>query len=287
MNTLSTYTNRRKYRLASLDKLLRKALVAEKVCTVDRTGLKYIDSPYGGQPTATVQSIAGTYSVSAFTTTDDTLTVADEFIYSEHVYDFEETLTKFDVYASRVDEVNYAVAHAIDKWVINELCERANATYSTPAGGFTTAANINVIMSNLISKVSGYADTYKGLFLIIENTDVPGFIQAHASNGFSFADAALNNGWMSSYMGVDIYVVRSGTFADETTSTVSGSKTWTNNNHRVFGVKKVATYAAPRGIKYEEKLVTAKTGKELTIYGYCGFKAWVSKYDLLVDITIA
>lgn len=287
MNTISTYTYRRKYRLASLDKLLRKALIAEKVCAVDRSNLKYIDSPYGNQPTATVQSIDGTYSVTAFTSTDDTLTVTDEFIYSEHVYDFEETLTKFDVWASRMDEQNAAIATAIDKWVVNELCERANATETTPGGGFTTAANIPVIMSNLISKVAGYAEAYKGLFLIIENTDVPGFIQSGAASGFNFADSWLNNGWMSSYMGVDIYVVRSGTFADEATTTVSGSKTWTNSGHRVFGVKGVSTYAAPRGIKYEEKGVTAKTGREITTYGYCGFKAWTSKYDLLVDITIA
>jgi len=142
-------------------------------------------------------------------------------------------------------------------------------------------------MSNLISKVSGYRDTYKGLFLVIENTDVPGFIQAQATNGFSFADAALKNGWMSSYMGVDIYVVRSGTFADATTTTASGSKTWTNSGHRVFGVKGVSTYAAPRGIKYEEKYRTGYTGKELVTYGYVGFKAWASKQDLLVDITIS
>jgi len=192
MNTISTYSYRRKYRLATLDALLRKALVAEKVCVVDRTGLKYIDSPYGNQPTATVQSIAGTYSVTAFTLTDDTLTVADEVIYSEHVYDFEETLTKFNVWASRMDEQNNAIATAIDKWVLNELCERGNATYSTPAGGFTTAANIPVIMSNLLSKVAGYADVYRGLYIVIENTDVPGFVQSGAASGFNFADSGLN-----------------------------------------------------------------------------------------------
>lgn len=286
-NTLtSTYVQRRKYRLASLDVLLRKALVAEKICQVDRTELKYIDSPYGSQPTTTVQALAGTYTPATFTVTDDTLTVVDEFIVSEHVFDFEEALTKFNLWASRMDEQNNSVATAIDKWVINELCENGNATYSTPAGGFNTAANINVIMSNLLSKLAGYRETYNGLFLIIENTDVPGFIQAQATNGFSFADAALKNGWMSSYMGVDIYVVRTGTLVDATTTTASGSKTWTNSGHRVFGVKNVATYAAPRGIKYEEKHRTGYTGKELVTYGYVGFKLWTPKQDLVVDITL-
>jgi hypothetical protein len=285
-NTISTKTYRDKYRSASLDTLLRAALVAEKVCEVDRSNSKTIQNPYGSQPTATVQALAGTYTPATFITTDDTLTVADEVVIGEHVYNFEALLSRFDLFANRQDEINYSIATAIDKWVINCLCEDANGTYSTPSGGFTTAANINVIMSNLASKVAGYADAYKGLFLIIENTDVPGFVQAQATNGYSFADAALKNGFMSSYMGIDIYVVRSGTFADETTSTASGTKTWTNSGHRVFGVKNVTTYAAPRNITWDEKGVTGKTGKEICMDASIGFKAWVTKYDLIIDITL-
>lgn len=286
-NTLSTKTLRDKYRLASLDVLLRNALVAEKVCSVDRSDAKTIQSPYGSQPTSTVQALAGTYNAATFTTTNDELSVDDEVIVAEHIFDFENVLSQFDLFASRTDEMNNSVATAIDKWVLNELCERANGTYTTPTGGFTTASNINVIMSNLISKVMGYADAYRGLFLVIENTDVPGFIQAQATNGFSYADAALNNGFMASYMGVDVYVVRTGTFVDATTTSASGTKTWTNSGHRVFGVKGVSTYAAPRGIHYEEKGVTGKTGMEVACIGYIGFKAWTSKYDLLIDITLA
>ena len=278
---------RRKYRIASLDKLLRKALVAEKICNVDRSGARYINNPYGSQPTTEVKAMDGTYTVNTFTVLEDTLQVTDEFVIGEHIFDFEESLAKFPLWKNRIDEQNNSIATSIDKWCLNEVCERANQTYTTPAGGFTTAANIPVIMSNLISKVSGYADTYNGMFLVIENTDVPGFIQSQAASGFSYADAALNNGFMTSYMGVDIYVVRTGCFADLTATGAAGSKTWTNDGHRVFGVKNVATYAAPRGVRYEEKLVTAKTGMEIATYGYVGFSFWVTKYDLGVDITIA
>lgn len=281
-NTISTKTYRDKYRMAVMEKILRNALVAEKICEVDRSEAKTIQNPYSSQPTVTVQALAGTYSVADFTTTDDTLTVNNEFIVAEHVKDFESVLTRFDLFATRTDEMMYAVATKIDRFVLNNLCEDGTGTYSTPTGGFTTAANINVIMSNLISKVAGYSDTYKGLFLVIENTDVPGFIQAQATNGFSFADAALNNGWISSYMGVDIYVVRSSTFADETL----GTTTYTNAGHRVFGVKGVATYAAPRGVQFDEKAVTLKTGKEVVVWGYIGFKLWATKTDLIIDITV-
>jgi len=87
---------------------------------------------------------------------------------------------------------------------------------------------------------------------------------------------------MTSYMGVDVYVVKDSTFASET----KGTTAYTNSGHRVFGVKGVATYAAPRGIKIEEKGVTGKTGKEVVVYGYCGFKLWTTKQNLVVDITV-
>ena len=280
-NTISTKTYRDKYRLANLDITLRKALVAEKICMVDRSDLKTLQSPYGSAPTTVVQAIAGTYTPANYTTTDDTLTVTDEFIVSEHIYDFEDVLSKFDLFASRSDEQAFSVAEKIDYYVLNALTEDATGAYSTPSGGFTSA-NIATIMSNLVSKVAGYADTYKGLFLVIENTDVPGFIQTQVASGFSFADAALKNGFMTSYMGVDIYVKRTGTFVDATI----GTRTVTNDDHWVFGVKNVATYAAPRGIRFEEKGVTGKTGKELVTFGYVGFKLWSPKASLVVDITL-
>jgi len=283
LNTISSRTYRDKFRKATLEQALRNRLVAEAICEVDRSDNKRIQSPYGSQPTATVQAIAGTYSIDTFTTTDDTLTVTDEVIVAEHIFDFEDILTQFDLFASRTDETVYQVATKIDRFVLNNLCEDGTGTYTTPAGGFTTASNINVIMSNLLSKVAGYAEVYKGLFLVIENTDMVGFAQAQATNGFNFADSALKNGFMNSYMGVDIYVVRTGTFASETL----GTTTYTNDGHRVFGVKNVATYASPRGVRFEEKAVSGKTGMEVVTYGYIGFKLWTPKAGLIIDITLA
>lgn len=283
-NTIDTRVYRDKYRSKSLEQVLRNALVCEKICEVDHSDIKRIENPYGSQPTATVQTIAGTYTLAEYQTTDDVLTVADEIVVAEHIFDFENLLTNFDLFANRTDEQNYAVAYKIDYFVLNALCEDGTGTYTTPAGGFTTAANINVIMSNLISKVAGYADTYKGLFLVIENTDIVGFVQAQVTNGFSFADAALKNGWMSNYMGVDIYVVRTGTFV---TATIGTRADISNSGHRVFGVKGISTYASPRGIRFEEKDVTLKTGKEVVTYGYVGFKLWTPKAALIVDITLA
>lgn len=283
MNTMSTYGNRDKYFQSQYDIVLRNALVAEKICDVDNSDAKRIQNPYGSQPTATIQAVAGTYSVSAWTVTDDALTVTDEVIYSEHVYAHEDFFAVFDIAASRLDNMMYAVAFGVDKFVINNLCEDGTGAYTTPAGGFTTASNINTIMGNLQSKVAGYQDAYKGTFLVIENTDLVGFAIAGATNGFSMADSVLNNGFMNNWMGTDIYVVRSGLFVDATI----GTTTVTNAGHRVFGVKGVATYASPRGMNYEEKPVTGKTGKEIVVFALVGFKLWAQKAGLVVDITLA
>jgi hypothetical protein len=273
---------RTKFYSSNLQSVLRNALVAEKICTVDRGDNYTIKNPYGSQPTTVISALTGTYDISAFTLTDDTLTVADEFKIAEHVYDFENLLNNFDLFASRADEQAYSVAQSIDSWVLNNWGTDCTGTYSTPSGGFTTAANINTIMANLSSKVAGYADAYKGTFLVIENTDLVGFQIAGATNGFSMADATLNNGFAGRWMGTDIYVVRTGTFV---TSTL-GTKSVAMSGHRLFGVKGVATYAAPRGVQYEEKAVSGKTGKEIVAYGYTGFAAWVQKRGLAVDITI-
>jgi hypothetical protein len=283
MGTMSTYGNRDQYFMSQYDIVLRNALVCEKICDVNNSDLKRIQNPYGSQPTATIQAVAGTYTVSAWTVTDDALTVTDEVIYAEHVFAHEEFFAVFDLAASRIDNIMYAVAFGIDKFVLNNLTEDATGSYTTPAGGFTTAANINEIMANLVSKVGGYQDVYRGMYLVIENTDLVGFMIAGATNGFSMADAVLRNGFMNEWMGVEIYVVRSGTFVDATL----GTTTVTNAGHRVFGVKGVATYASPRGMQYKEKEVTLKTGTEIVVFGLVGFKLWAQKAGLVVDITLS
>lgn len=282
-NTISSRTYRDKYLKNTLAYALRKRLVAEAVCQVDSSDNFRIQNPYGSTPTVTIQALAGTYTPADFTTTDDTLTITDEFIVGEHIKDFESLLSNFDLYASRIDILTYNVKEKIDYYVINNLCEDGTGTYTTPTGGFTTAANVNTIMSNLQSKFLGFAETYNGLFLIVENTDTVGIVQAQATNGFNYADSALRNGLFTSYMGIDIYVVRSGMFVDATI----GTKTVTNSGHRVAGVKNMATYAAPRGVKVEEKMVSGKTGMEIAVYGYIGFKLWYNNTDLIIDITLA
>lgn len=282
-NTIASRVYRDKYRQSALDHALRNATVTEAITMVDRSNNYRIQSPYTSTPTVTVQALAGTYSVADFTTTDDTLTVTDEFIVAEHIMDFQESLTDFNLFAARVDNMAYAVALKVDQFVLNNLCEDGTGTYTTPTGGFTTPANILEIFANLNSKFDGYADSFNGKFIVLENTDMVGLYQMAATQGFNFADSFLNNGKIGQLMGIDIYVVRSGTYTDATVGTI----TWTNSGHRVAGIKNLATVAMPGGMKQTEKEVSGKTGKEVAMWGYIGFKLWAPKVSLIIDITLA
>jgi hypothetical protein len=52
-------------------------------------------------------------------------------------------------------------------------------------------------------------------------------------------------------------------------------------------VKNVATFATPRGMRYEEKQVSGKTGMEIVVSCLVGAKVWTPKANLFIDITIA
>lgn len=282
-NSLSTKTYRDKYRAAQIQQALRNNVVAEQICLVDRTDAKTISSPYVTAMTTTVQAVAGTYTPVNITTTDDTLTVDNEFIVSGQIKGFESIITNFDMFFAANKAMTDSVVQAIDKWVLNSLCDDGTGAYTTPAGGLTTSANVITIISNIISKCAGYGDALGGLYIVVENTDLTGIIPAIATSGFRYADDALMNGKYANILGVDIYVVRSGTFVSATI----GTRTFANSGHRVGGVKGVSTYAFPRGLQFEEKGVTGVTGMEVVCYGLVGFKQWTPWASLTVDITLA
>lgn len=283
-NTLSTYSLRHKYFSSSLNVALKNALVAEKICNVDRSDLKTIENPYITDVAAAIQAVAGTYTPAARTVTDDALSVDDEVVVSTHVFDFESRTANFNLTANFLDDLIYQVAKKTDQFVLNKVLDVATGAYTTPAGGFTTASNIPVICANLLSKVAGFeAGVASNPFLVIESTDLVGFAQAQVGSGYNYADAALNNGFMTNYMGIRIYVIRTGTFVTATLGTLTAA----NSGHRLFGMSNLAMFASPRGVQYEEKMVTGKTGREIVAYGYVGAKVWTPQLGLFVDITLA
>jgi len=216
------------------------------------------------------------------------LTVDNEIKIAAQIKDFEEVLSNFNLFHAVNKEMIDRATVAVDVWVLNNLCEDGTGAYTTPVGGFTTAANVQEIIGNIVSKTAAYANPMGGSYLVLENTDIPGVIQAQTSIGFTRADEAAKNGLLGQMSGVDIYVVRSGTFINAATTPASGTKTWTNAGHRVAGVKNVATYAAPRGLKFTEKDAgSGNLATEIVLWGLMGFKQWTSTATLTIDITLA
>lgn len=283
-NTVS-FVLRHKYFQTALQQALRNRLVSQVVTKVDTSNLKSIENPYiSTDGTATIQAVAGTYTISAMATTEDTLSVTDEVVVPTHIFDFEAKTANFNLFADFLDNLSYQVAFNIDKWVLNKVLSQATGTYTTPVGGFTTPSNIGKIIGDLLGKVAGYASGVgQDPFLVVESTDLTGFVQMAMSSGFNYADSALNNGFAGNIAGVEVYVIRSGTFVTATL----GSFSATNLGHRLFGIKNLAVSANPGGFTYEEKPATLKTGKEVVAYGYVGAKVWTPFAGLFVNITLA
>lgn len=293
-NTVGTTTWRNKYLTNLIQETLKNALVLEKICQVDRTDNKYIYNPYGSAPTTVIQPLTGTYAAAAYTITNDTLTVNTEFVVSEQIFEHENVLSNYDLFVSRAKELASDVAIKMDTWGLNYLCEDATGSFTTPTGGFTTASNFNTICANLLSKWAGYSTPLGGYFLVVEAGDLVGIAQAQGTNGFSMADLALRNGFLNNWMGIDIYVVRTDTFADSSASTAGAgssgtfsSTSYSNSGHRLAGIKGIATFASPRGLLVKEKEVGGITGKELSVWGLTGIALWYSKAALMIDITLA
>lgn len=273
------------YVKSTLDLGLRSMTVSDKIFPADRSGVRYKANPYLSAATATVAAQAGTYSVSTATTTDEACTVTDQVTYAVHDFEFEETQSRVNLGQSYYLDMAAAVAVKVDQFVLNKILDGATVTtYSAPTGGFTAQANINTIFANINAKLDGYSDTWRGKFVVLENTDMVGLYQAGATNGFNFADSVLRNGEVGNWMGVKIFVVRSGVF---TTATI-GTLTATNLNHRLAGVMNVPGYnLQPGGVQYQELKVTGKTGMELACWVNVGAQVWTQKAALLIDIDVS
>lgn len=287
-NTIGTSTLSETWRIGyaqnMLDLSLKTALVTEKIAHVDRSGAKYIGNPYLTALTATAAAIDGTYTPATATTTDQTLTVSDQATSSVHLLEFEDRLNRVDLFASLVEEMRAQVAVKMDSYVINYFTNNAGSTYSTPTGGFTTASNIPTIIANCTGKVAGYAQDFvsQRMFIVIESTDLPGFIISGMQSGFNYSDSTLNNGFGGVYGAVRVYVVRPGTFATTTIGTLSA----TNSGKRLFGIEGVHWVSNPGGMQYDEKKITSKTGRELVCWANYGAAVWTQKSTLLCAITI-
>ena len=282
LNTNTATSWRKKWMPNLLQEVLHKALVADKICTMDYSDVFYIENPYGSAATITQQAPIGTYSVATFTSAADTLTTTEEFVWSEQIYGIEKIAQMADIKNSRMQEAMAQMATSIDKYILNYMCDVGTGTYDTPVGGFVEA-NIKTIAGELHGKFAGYSTVFNRKYVVIEAGDVPGLFGAGAGTGFTVADSWLNNGLQTSWGGIDWFVVASGTFVSATLGTLTAI----NDGHRLAGIGGLATALMPGGrMQWMEKEVSGKTGVECAMAAYCGVDVWYQKRALTIDITI-
>ena len=268
-NTISRYTWTREAKAATMQDFLRSMLVAKEISDF-KEGVKYIDNPYSSDAAVTTNTpMTGAYTVSDITTTDDQLLVNTEEIYSYHIADFEKVFSDFDLGSDQLRRGAYALAKKVDTALLTELSANAGNTVAV-AGGFAVAT-VPAKIAEISSHFLGYDAVY-GHYLVIDNTQTAAFIEAGATNGFSFADATLNNGMFGRIMGVDIYVVRAGVLPAGTA---------------VAGVKRASTTGIGGAIKIEEKAVSGKTGMEFAAISYHTSKLWENNKPLVVNVNLA
>lgn len=253
----------------TMQDFLRSMLVAGKISEF-KEGVKYIENPYASDATVTTNSpMAGTYSVSDITITDDELLVNTEEIYPIHIMDYEKVFGDFDLGLDQLRRASYQLAKKVDTALLTELATNAGNTV-TVAGGFASGTVISK-MAEVSGVLAGY-DSVEGLYLVIDNTQVQAFVEAGAGNGFSFSDSTLNNGLFAKLFGFEIYVVRAGVLPANTA---------------IAGVKKASTTGTGGSIKIEEKGVTGKTGMEIAYIMYHTSKLWNNNEDLVVKLDLA
>jgi hypothetical protein len=268
--SLSNFTWTHAKKAAVMQEYLESMTVAREISDF-KVGDKFIHNPFPTPGAVTVNSpMTGTYTPATLTTTDDTLEVNREAIYSTHLFDFETKFADYDLAMEVLKLASAKLVEDMDKELFAILSAGAANTV-TVSGGFT-ATNVISSVAEAIGHVSGFANVMNGLYIVIDNTQMPAFVTMGATNGFSFADAVLSNGLSGQVMGADLYIVRAGQLPTDV---------------GILGVKKASTTGTIGSIVIEEKMVSGKTGTEFVAINYSRSALWNNNKDLVVKFDLA
>lgn len=288
---LSNNASRRTYAMARFNASLEKDIISPYIFKMDTTNSRTIENPFIASTTTVGGSITNTYTAGTPSTTDDTLTVSKQFHNVQNVADFSQKVGQFDVMAGVIDEITARLAESVDQWALNRALADVHASaasFATASGGITKTNALD-ILATVQGRVSGFKNLPgKNAYIVIENTELPAFLQNSAASGFAFGDKVLFNGIVKNAMGVDIFVARTGTFVS---ATVAGDA-FTNVSRRLFGVKNMITMAKPSASRegavstYFEKEIDSFIGTQVGVVCYTGVKAWVPMLSLSGSLTL-
>ena len=190
------------------------ATVAADICNIHRNQYQeYIRTPYRSD--VVISTSTGRVSeadISDFTVSDDYVKLEDAVYAAERVNPSNEAYTDVDLTKESMDEMNRGLIEAIDAKVFTDALATSGIA-TTTATQITSAAEAKTATEQIVGALAGYGGKLSDRFIVMDNDMFIHFLDAGASPATEFGDRVLETGDLYVYMGLYIYVVRSGQIA--------------------------------------------------------------------------
>ncbi len=193
---------------------IRTNTIASDICNIHTNKYQeYIRTPYRSDAVAS----SGTgrvceVDVQDFTVTDDYVKLEDYISYSERVCPSNEAYTAVDLTKASMDEINKGMIEEIDKKVFTDALATTGIV-SVTATQITSAAEAKTACEQIVGALAGYGGKLSDRFIVMDNDMFIHFLDAGAAPATDFGDRVLETGDLYTYLGLYIYVVRSGQIA--------------------------------------------------------------------------
>lgn len=198
-------------RNSHLQKKIRTNTIASLICNVhERKYQEYIRTPYRSDAVAS----SGTgriceVDIQDFTVTDDFVKLEDYIAFSERVCPSNEAYTAVDLTKASMDDINRTLIEEIDQKVFADALATAGIQAIT-ATQITSAAEAKTACEQILGELAGYGGSLSDRFIVMDNDMFVHFLDAGAAPATAFGDRVLETGDLYVYLGLYIYVVRSG-----------------------------------------------------------------------------
>lgn len=207
--------------MAGVQEDLDKKLVAKGISTTDSRASRLFHNPFNSTPVGTNGTRQTTYTIEDMTSTDDTLTVQQRATAAEHIDNYEQMMTSYDLMSQQEQRQAYRIADFIDQYVLNKPVGFSGVRKidngvmgggaSDSAAYVTSSTNINGVPTKIAQYLAlGNGAMEKGLFWVVSPYEMANITSYAQSHGFNVADSSISSGYQGvigkAFGGVDVYV---------------------------------------------------------------------------------
>ncbi len=284
--TTSIDANKAEFWEARMQVNLRETMVAQEVAAVTTSvgGGDKIHKPYFTEFAASPYTPGTEVTLQGASSTDDYITINTFYDVPMYIDEAEETQSFYDTMAAATDSASYKLRDTIDAAVFAQVDN--GIEFDAGDCGGTNGSAIVLSSSNIVTLFSNARKALQTLNVIEANdfcavlppAALAYIAQAATSQGFNFADAALNNGKVGNYMGFDLYMSN-----NLTTGTYGGTA---NTTYCYIGKKKMIQLimlASPRIKVVDTEL---KIGKAIHVWTGYGVGVWTRDKSRFLDAKI-